>query len=90
MKSLKLTGQFKKDLKRYRHKAEAIAALEVVLNYLENEIPIPSEYRPHPLTGDYRGYLECHVENDILLIWFDREKDCIKLVRFGTHSELFG
>ena len=42
MKPLKLTGQFKKDLKRYRHKAEAIAALEVVLNYLENEIPIPA------------------------------------------------
>lgn len=42
------------------------------------------------MTGDYRGYLECHVENDILLIWFDREKDCIKPVRFGTHSEMFG
>ncbi|MDE5821650.1 MAG: type II toxin-antitoxin system YafQ family toxin [Paramuribaculum sp.] len=47
------------------------------------------DYKPHPLTGNYRGHMECHVENDTLLIWWDKESDIIKLVRFGTHSELF-
>ncbi|MBD5170857.1 MAG: hypothetical protein HDT07_02470 [Bacteroidales bacterium] len=32
---------------------------------------------------------EYHVENDTLLIWWDKESDIIKLVMFGTHSELF-
>ena len=33
--------------------------------------------------------MECHMENDFLLIWFDKETDTIKQVRLGSHSELF-
>lgn len=89
MNTLKLTSQFKKDLKRYKHKPEVVDKLEEVLNLLANNLPIPAENRPHLLTGNYKGYMECHVENDTLLIWWDREAGIIKLVRFGTHSELF-
>ena len=41
------------------------------------------------LTGNYEGYMECHIEGDFLLIWFDHETDQIDLVRLGSHSELF-
>ena len=34
--------------------------------------------------------MECHVEDDFLLIWIDEEANVIKLVRLGTHHELFG
>lgn len=33
--------------------------------------------------------MECHVESDTLLIWWDKDTGVIKLVRFGSHSELF-
>ncbi len=89
MNTLKLTSQFKKDLKRYKHKPEVIDKLEEILKLLVNNLPIPVENRPHVLTGNYRGYMECHVESDTLLIWWDKEAGIIKLVRFGTHSELF-
>ncbi|MBD5241891.1 MAG: type II toxin-antitoxin system YafQ family toxin [Barnesiella sp.] len=89
MKTLKITTQFKKDLKRYKNRPNVIKKLELVLGLLQNELPIPEENKPHPLTGNYRGHMECHVENDTLLIWWDKESDIIKLVRFGTHSELF-
>lgn len=89
MNTLKLTSQFKKDLKRYKHKTNVIDKLEVILGLLEEDLPIPEENRPHPLTGNYKGYMECHVESDTLLIWWDKEAGIIKLVRFGTHSELF-
>ena len=89
MKTLKITTQFKKDLKRYKNRPKVIEKLEFILGLLQNELPIPEENKPHPLTGNYRGYMECHVENDTLLIWWDQESDMIKLVRFGTHSELF-
>lgn len=89
MNSLKLTSQFKKDLKRYKHKGKIISKLETILNLLIEGLPIPEENRPHPLTGNYRGYMECHIESDTLLIWWDKETGVIKLVRFGTHSELF-
>lgn len=89
MNKLKLTSQFKKDLKRYKHKANIIDKLEVILGLLVEGLPIPEENRPHPLTGNYKGYMECHVESDTLLIWWDKDAGIIKLVRFGTHSELF-
>ena len=89
MKTVKITGQFKKDLKRYKHKKEEIAVLEEVLKILRAGEEIPPEYYPHPLTGNYKGHMECHVEGDLLLIWLDQETDTIHLVRFGTHSELF-
>lgn len=89
MNTLKLTSQFKKDLKRYKHKNDVIDKLEVILKLLAQGLPIPDENRPHLLTGNYKGYMECHVENDTLLIWFDQKTGIIKLVRFGTHSELF-
>lgn len=89
MNTLKLTSQFKKDLKRYKHKTNVIDKLEVILGLLVEDLPIPEENRPHPLTGNYKGYMECHVESDTLLIWWDKDAGIIKLVRFGTHSELF-
>lgn len=89
MNILKFTSQFKKDLKRYKHRTEIIAKLEYILELLSTGSPIPDEFRPHILTGNYRGYMECHVESDTLLIWWDKETGIIKLVRFGSHSELF-
>lgn len=89
MKTLKMSGQFKKDLKKYKHQPEQLDALADILGYLERGETIPSEYKPHMLSGDYRGHMECHVQNDLLLIWFDRTCDTVVLVRFGTHSELF-
>lgn len=89
MNEIKLTSQFKKDLKRYQHREEVIEKLDVIINLLANDKPIPALNRPHRLSGNYKGYMECHVESDTLLIWWNREECVIKLIRFGTHSELF-
>ncbi|MDH6358916.1 type II toxin-antitoxin system YafQ family toxin [Parabacteroides sp. PF5-9] len=89
MKQLKQTSQFKKDLKRIQNNPKKIASLQTVLALLQKCGSLPQEYRPHFLIGEYRGYMECHVENDLLLIWFDEEEDIIKLIRLGSHSELF-
>lgn len=89
MNEIKLTSQFKKDLKRYKHKADVLSKLEEILRLLAFGLPIPEVNRPHMLTGNYRGYMECHVESDTLLIWLDAEAGIITLIRFGTHSELF-
>jgi mRNA interferase YafQ len=90
MMELKMTSQFKRDLKRYKHNVELLDALETVLKYLAENGTVPSEYLPHPLIGDYKSCLECHVLNDLLLIWVDKFKPQIKLLRLGSHSELYG
>lgn len=90
MKKLFLSGQYKKDYKRFRKNPKKMDALRDVLEMLRNEQPIPAEYKPHLLHGDYKGCMECHIQGDYLLVWFDPETDIIELVRLGTHSELFG
>ena len=86
---LKMTSQFKKDLKRIQNQPIKIQHLTQVLLKLEENGVIPNEYRPHKLSGNYAGYMECHVENDLLLIWIDAQENIIKLVRLGSHAELF-
>lgn len=90
MKNLRPSTQYKKDLKRIRNNPKKAKALLEVLKMLENEVPIPKEFRPHKLSHDYDGCMECHIEGDFLLIWFDEETQDIDLVRLGSHSELFG
>ncbi len=90
MKKLQPTTQYRKDLKRYRNQPKKLEALKEILKKLENEEPIPDNYYPHPLFGDYKDCMECHIQGDFLLIWFDEETDIIELVRLGSHSELFG
>ena len=52
---------------------------------------LPDYMRPHKLTGNYKGHLECHILPDLLIIWlqYDEEQNEIYLVRVGSHSELF-
>jgi mRNA interferase YafQ len=57
---------------------------------LQKGEPVPKENKPHMLVGNYAGHMECHIEGDFLLIWIDKEKELIKLVRLGSHSDLFG
>lgn len=90
MKILVQSTQYKKDLKRIRNNPKKATALLSILEKLKNEIPIPQENNPHMLTGDYNGYMECHVLGDFLLIWLDPDTNEIDLVRLGSHSELYG
>ena len=82
--------KFKKDQKRYRHNIEKMKKLYDLLVILEETGHVPQEYQPHMLSGNYKGFMECHVEDNFLLIWIDETSDIIKLVRLGTHHELFG
>ena len=89
MMTLKLTGQFKKDLKKYKHATDLLEELEKVLKELQRNGVVSKEHNPHPLIGNYKDCMECHVKSDFLLIWFDKTKPVIKLRRLGSHSELY-
>lgn len=90
MKKLIPSTRYKKDVKRILNNPRKLKALQEIVYMLEHEIPIPKENKPHMLTGNYAGCMECHIENDFLLIWIDPDSDVINLIRLGSHSELFG
>lgn len=90
MKTLRFSSQYKKDAKRFRNQPYKMEMVAKILRYLRDDIPVPEEYSPHMLKGRYKGCMECHVENDFLLIWIDETENQIGVLRLGSHSELFG
>ena len=84
------TGQFKKDLKLAKKRGLQLADLFAVIEKLAADEPLPEKCRNHLLHGDYKGYWECHINPNWLLIYEkDVEIRIITLYRNGTHSDLF-
>jgi len=79
---------FRKDLKLMRKRGKDIEKLKTIVKKLIFKEDLPEKNRNHQLTGKYRGFSECHIEPDWLLIYKIDSKSLI-LVRTGTHSDLF-
>ena len=90
MRKIRYSTQFRKDFKRYKNRPDKVDALRTITKFFEEGKPIPSEYFPHPLSGNYKGFMECHLEGDLLLIWFDESQQVVCFERLGSHHELFG
>lgn len=89
MKIIRQSTQYKKDFKKYRNQPKKLEKLLEVLRLLANDEELPAELKAHKLIGEYNDCMECHIEGDFLLIWYDEEGDIITLLRLGSHSELF-
>ena len=90
MKEIRKSTQFKKDFKRIKNNLVTVEKLFDVIGFLEREEPVPAEFKPHMLSGNLAGVMECHVESDSLLLWLDEESNIIRLLRFGSNSEVLG
>ncbi len=92
MRRIERSSAFKRDYRRiksmprYRDLAERLAH---VLELLVNDRPLPPRNRDHPLTGDWSHYRDCHLWPDLLLIYAKPSDDVLRLVRLGSHSDLF-
>ena len=60
-----------------------------MVELLAEQGELPSAYRPHKLSGDWKGVWECHIDADWLLTYVVTE-DEVFLLRTGTHKDLFG
>jgi mRNA interferase YafQ len=70
------------DMNRLRH---------VMLLLIGGETLGP-EWSDHALTGNWKGFRECHIGGDFLLIYRLEDSgkhELIVFVRAGTHAELF-
>jgi mRNA interferase YafQ len=91
MLSIRTEGRFKKDVKKLsRSGSKNMSKLKEIIRKLEREEPLKREYSPHPLSGNWKDHMECHIEPDWLLIYrIDKKYNELILVRTGSHSELF-
>lgn len=82
------TNQFKKDYKRVQKQNKDVEKLRVVIEKLAGKEKLDPRYKDHPLSGNWKGFRDCHVEPDWVLIYKTTEEVLI-LERTGSHSELF-
>lgn len=88
MRKVSYSTQFKKDFKLIIKRGFNVKALYIVMKKLERGEKLEQKYREHYLVGKYKGYLECHVGPDWLLIYKVYD-DHLYFVRTGTHADLF-
>lgn len=88
MKPLRITTQYKKDLKRMASRGYRMKKLADIVDKLRQGIPLRAIDDDHPLRGPWETYRGCHVQGDWCLI-YRVEGDTLALVRTGTHADLF-
>ena len=87
---LVLTGKFKKGLKLAKKRGLNIKLLDDIVEKLLNGIPLDEKHRDHELKGKYKGFRECHIQPDWLLIYLlENDVLTLTLVDTGTHADLF-
>lgn len=90
MLEIKYHNKFKKDLKTLKKRNFNMKPLKDVITMLANEQVLPEKYLNHNLIGEFKGYMDCHIQNDWVLIYkIDKEVSLLSLYRTGTHSDLF-
>ncbi len=83
--------RFKKEfLNAIKQPGNTPQMMKDVVDILVKGEPLPEEYHDHKLQGTYKGYRECHLAPDWLLIYkLEKEKLILTLTRTGSHSDLF-
>lgn len=89
MRKVILEKQFKKDAKKQYLELITPTWAEI-LNCLCKDLELPQKYKDHSLTGELKGFRDCHIKPDLVLIYFKNGEDYLQLVRIGSHSQLFG
>ena len=88
MREIVPSRQFDRDLKRMVKRGKNPQKLSAVILKLQTGEELERKHRPHPLSGSWSRYMECHVDPDWLLI-YQLTRTQLNLVRTGSHSDLF-
>ena len=89
MFTIKFTTAYKKSYKLMKKRGLNLSRLDSVVYMLANGETLPAKYHDHALKGKFKGFRECHIQPDWLLIYM-LEDDILTLtlVDTGTHTDL--
>lgn len=90
MYTVKFTAAFKRKYKMLKKRGQDLSLLDEVVDQLRQGKQLDRKYHDHELKGTWKGFHECHIKPDWLLIYLiDKEIITLTLVDTGSHSELF-
>jgi mRNA interferase YafQ len=88
MKTPEFTTQFSKDMDLAAKRHKDLTKIKAIMFDLICENPLPPKNHNHPLVGNWKDRLECHIEPDWLLI-YEYLNTVVRFHRTGTHSDLY-
>lgn len=87
---VKYSNRFKKGVRLAAKRGLDITLLEDIVIKLKSRIPLDVKHKDHALSGNYKGYRECHIQPNWLLIYLIEDDILtLTLVDTGTHADLF-
>ena len=76
--------------KKLKRSGINLQPLNDVIDMLSKGQTLPEKYKNHPLHGKLKVYYDCHVLNDLVLIYkIEKDRLIILLCDIDTHSNLF-
>lgn len=86
---LYLTNSFRRDYKKIVKRGYDISLLETVVDTLLRGEALPPKNKDHSLSGNWKGYRECHIQPDWLLVYeIIEDRLILSLTATGSHSDL--
>ena len=89
MLTVKFTTAYKKSSKLMKKRGKNLSLLEEVIDTLRQGKALEERFRDHELKGNLKGFRECHIQPDWLLIYLiENDILTLTLVDTGSHSDL--
>lgn len=86
--TIREANKFKQDVRRIGRQGHDLSLLQTTIKTLAAEKSLDPKYKDHKLIGDWKGYRECRIKPDWLLIYRVANNE-LELLRTGSHAELF-
>lgn len=99
MRAVRYWTRFSRDVKLMGKRGRNLPKLKAVTDDLIHGRPLSPLRRDHPLTGEWAGFRDCHVEGDWVLIYridaipekarkLGTPEESVTFARTGTHADL--
>lgn len=89
--TVRTSKRYRRELKIVLSRGKDESKLEKVIEILAAGENLPARCVDHPLSGKWKGYRECHIEPNWLLVYRIHDDILVlALMSTGTHSDIFG
>ena len=90
MYDISSSKKYRRDFKRLAKSGKYnMSLLDEVIDLLAAGNPLPDKYKDHALKGKWRGFRDCHIQDDWVLIYKLEHKHLVLvLTRTGTHTQV--
>jgi mRNA interferase YafQ len=85
------TARFRQGYKLAKKQGKDLSLLAFAIDQLSKDIPLPTNWKDHPLKGNLKNYRECHIDgsSDWLLLYEKSNNEMILyLLGTGSHDDL--